>query len=458
MITHSDRPHHPSCPRRQCRPCHRPRRPPAAARHPAMVQAGIVPAVARTRRRAAATDPFAHLPSTIARARQELEAREQELAAASAANLTARPDPTEGRAADVRLDSAWGALDLATGAWARIPSDADASTAARKLREILFGHGLKFTLEPWELEWAESDLRLRRMQEDDVQQALAQLPGLAPFVAALKRAQTDYGPAIGLTVPGQVAPTPPSLREPLANLSAAIRSYVLQVTAHGDAAHSDEAQTMAQHLLQGLATWEGRSSSAASRAAGAASTPDPAPSPTSPDAAGTAVPLVARSPQRLTSLQETRSEPGETTCGSGPRGRNCSDPPWTRGGRGPDLDSSTSGTPRRGFAARRDAFLRLKGRFRPRPTDPGVDHARSGPRHRGSRVGRARSGPHQTCPVHDSSTRFVRRSREGPARPAGRQAGDGPEWPGLRRWRRSPSWGSPSCSRRNRQRVLHDEE
>jgi hypothetical protein len=249
----------------------------AAARRESVVQADLLP----TRKATHHQGPYDHLPEAVAAAREALETREAELAAASVAQLEGTRDLAKGRAADVRLDNGWAAFDLLCNAWERIPDHPEASAAAHQVRQVIYGQGLAFTQLPWEEEWAKSDERLTRLGQPDLTAAVSHVPGAAVFVKAIRDAQEAYGPAIGLTRTGQPQVPPPSLREPLANLTAAIRSYVLQTLAFGDAARVPKARALAEHLLLGLASWTGK------KAAGPAAPAEAPPA----DPAATAAPV-----------------------------------------------------------------------------------------------------------------------------------------------------------------------
>jgi hypothetical protein len=165
-------------------------------------------------------------------------------------------DSPDIRAADRDLDAAWSATyDWATG-WAKLPGKGNAPRAAlaRTLLQALFADGLKFTQLRYKLEWAESQTRLDVIEQEHLDESFDALGGGA-FLDALKAAHKVYGDLLGLTK--TTAPEAPAgdVRQPLDAFHAALRTYVVAVTASADEDDADSVE-VAQKLLAPLAAWE----------------------------------------------------------------------------------------------------------------------------------------------------------------------------------------------------------
>jgi hypothetical protein len=157
-------------------------------------------------------------------------------------------------ACDRRVDACWsGLLDFLT-AYSKLPDVPQAAEAA-SLKANIYPDGLKFLLLTYELEWAEGESRLSRIQAQGLDQRITALGG-GLFLQALSAAHDAYGKALGLTqAPAAPAPEPPSVREALDAFAATLRKYVTKVMGAVD---DDEpaTQALADDLLAPLATWD----------------------------------------------------------------------------------------------------------------------------------------------------------------------------------------------------------
>jgi hypothetical protein len=163
------------------------------------------------------------------------------------------PEPSRARTADLAEDQAWSAFHDWLVGWTKLRGTEAA--LARNLYTVLFPTRLKFTRLAYKLEWAEADARLARIQKDGFDKPIEQLGGSA-FLAQLKEAHLAYGDALGITAEGQEA-SANGLREPLNQLLAKLRSYVLSVAAYAD--ETDEASVaLTESLLAPLQQWKSR--------------------------------------------------------------------------------------------------------------------------------------------------------------------------------------------------------
>lgn len=197
------------------------------------------------------------LAAPVERARKALAEAQKGLKSAIAARLQTLPtaDSARAKAADQAEDAAFSAtFDWLTG-FSKLPDSFEQGAVARRLMGAFFRDGLKFTQLPYKLEWAEADARLRAVTDDrSLEQAFTTLGGEV-FLKNLRRAHKEYGEALGVTTPKQAEQGTVLVKEPLATLRGALRTYVLHVLAHQD---DDGASTVdvAEGLLAPLAAWE----------------------------------------------------------------------------------------------------------------------------------------------------------------------------------------------------------
>jgi hypothetical protein len=194
------------------------------------------------------------LPRAIVKASSLLARRLSVLRDATALRLPSGKDTSRKSAADRAIDTAWsGLFDWLTG-WSKLPAYLPQARDAAALRCELFPDGLKFTLLPHKLEWAESDARLMRIRKARLDAAIRRLGGFA-FLDALRTAHKEFGDALGVTAPP--APPAPSrnVRAALDDFGFALRAYVVKVTAHIDD-DRPETKALARELLAPLEAWQ----------------------------------------------------------------------------------------------------------------------------------------------------------------------------------------------------------
>jgi hypothetical protein len=161
--------------------------------------------------------------------------------------------------ADVRLDAGWAALNMLLQAWAKLPAQgpgAEGVGRAQHLIEIIFPEGLAFTQAPYKVQWAESQMRLDRLGERENADHVRAVGGEA-FVAEIREAYAAYGEALQITAKRAEAKAV-KVREPFDRVVAALRRYVLAVTAYADENDHDPAvSALAETLLAPVAAWQG---------------------------------------------------------------------------------------------------------------------------------------------------------------------------------------------------------
>ena len=176
---------------------------------------------------------------------------------------------------DRNLDSCWSGLCDFLTAFTKLPGVPQAAEAASLQAAILPG-GLKFILLPYELEWAQSDIRLQRMEKNKLDARVEALGG-SIFLESLRKAHAAYGKALGMTAPLAQGAAAPSTREPLDAFAAALRTYIVKVMGYVE---DDEPETKAlvDKLLQPLTAWNiGPSTKAAAATSPEAPLDAPAP-------------------------------------------------------------------------------------------------------------------------------------------------------------------------------------
>jgi hypothetical protein len=154
---------------------------------------------------------------------------------------------------DRNLDGCWSGLGDFLTAFTKLPGVPQAIEAASLQTSILPG-GLKFILLPYELEWAESETRIQRMEKHNLDARVEALGG-GIFIESIKKAHAAYGKALGMTAPTAPGATTPSLREPLDAFAAALKIYIVKVMGHVED-DEPETQALADQLLQPLAAWD----------------------------------------------------------------------------------------------------------------------------------------------------------------------------------------------------------
>jgi hypothetical protein len=210
-------------------------------------------------------------PAALQPARADLVDAHKALNAAFVAqNPPPDADDPGARDVDRNCDAAWGGLHSMLLGAQRLPGAPAINTAATTLLGALFGSGLDFTQFKYVNQWAESDARLKRVAEQNLEPAFQAL-GLGYALQAVRQAHAAYSAMLGVSQKRPVPTVPPSLAEPLNAFANALRAYVLKVSAHVDR-RDPATQKLADALLAPLRVWE----TGASRA-GATDEPAPAP-------------------------------------------------------------------------------------------------------------------------------------------------------------------------------------
>lgn len=203
----------------------------------------------------AAVEAEKKLPKFLTPSWQQVEALGGALALAARTRLseTGKSQSSNRRQADLVVDNAVGALDQFLAAWERLPDSLWESQLAASTRQALFPDGTGFLKLSFEQEWAQVERRIALGKSEGLDKNIDKLGGGA-FWKHLMAAQTAYGKVLGLTA----VPAPPAetvgLRDPLEALVAALRLYVIKVTAHRDEA-APETLALSDRLLRPLASW-----------------------------------------------------------------------------------------------------------------------------------------------------------------------------------------------------------
>jgi hypothetical protein len=179
----------------------------------------------------------------------------------------------DARPADQALDNTYAALYGRLDSWRMLPAGhgTKQSSEADRLIGLLFPTGLGFLKLPFTEEWAESEKRLRRIEDDGLGASLDDLCGAA-FLVALRATHKEYGAVLGITKVDAL-PDATGVADPLKTLVSAVQQYVRVVG--GTVDDDDEASiVVAQALLRPIETMRNRV--LANRVAGAR-TPAPVP-------------------------------------------------------------------------------------------------------------------------------------------------------------------------------------
>jgi len=229
----------------------------------------------------------AHAPAPVRRAAERLRASTLALQSAWQATRDAA-EGVDRRAADHRMDVAWGAAYDRLSACAALPAGSypRAGRAARLMGK-LFPDGLSFLKLPYSHEWAESGQRLALLDDKAVSAELRDLIG-DDFVQELQKAHAAYGDALGITE-AQAPPDVVRVQEPLRDLQAAVRDYALQLAAAASD-QPDFAAAVPGALAPVDRAREDAARAAASGSNGAAASPSPGLPAVTPDSPVPSVP------------------------------------------------------------------------------------------------------------------------------------------------------------------------
>jgi hypothetical protein len=153
---------------------------------------------------------------------------------------------------------AWGALEAWLGAYLTLDEGADpAVPKAKKLYGLLFGEGLGFVKDNVPEEWAESQARIAAVEGKDLAARFGELGGRAFWSRVLETHEAEG--KLGHLLEGNAAhpQNKVSLLALMADVRAALKDYVLQVTASVRRGQP-QTQALANHLLQPLMQWPHR--------------------------------------------------------------------------------------------------------------------------------------------------------------------------------------------------------
>lgn len=193
--------------------------------------------------------------------------------------------PQDPRAADLRVDTAWGALHSRVESASWLPADKyPVAKSARRILDIVFADGLTFLTLPYPSEWAESERRLARIDSENLAADIDKVAG-KEYLEELRAAHTAYGETVRamLTKEEEISS---NLLEPLRVLGRRLSAYSRKLLALAD---EDEPATIAmvESALRPLVVYRDME---ARRAAGTAVTADPALPPADPAAPTPEVP------------------------------------------------------------------------------------------------------------------------------------------------------------------------
>jgi hypothetical protein len=168
------------------------------------------------------------------------------------------------RPADLRLDRAWGAVHARLTAWTVFPPDDPDHETSTALADRLFPTGLDFLRLPFMAEHAQSERRVKIIENEALRADLDHLVGEA-FMDELLAAHAAYGDALGITKATEAATPEPAIDEPLRMLSQAIVAYALQVVAFGALPGNLEAARRALRPIDEFRAAAGRRTSSGAR-------------------------------------------------------------------------------------------------------------------------------------------------------------------------------------------------
>lgn len=208
------------------------------------------------------------------------------------AKLDAAAGGLDPRLADNAVDSAHAAIAAVLDSYSWLPRHLDPKDVAdaKLAHDRLYGEGLSFLKLPFPEEWAESEKRVKRIQDENLQGTLERICG-KPLVAALFQSHKEYGAALGITQ----AEDPIIVKkvgEPFSTITTVVNQYVRAVIGSVD---EDEPETveLATAMLRPVEVYRERI--LAARAGG--KLPDaPVPLPTDPVPAPPAPPVAPVAP------------------------------------------------------------------------------------------------------------------------------------------------------------------
>ena len=198
----------------------------------------------------AAADAEKKLAANVAAARDGLAAANAALQGALQGTLDPAGDPpfiTESRTEA----AAWSGVASWLDGLRKLPLKKKAA-AATALHSALFPDGLAFLRQPTSQRWSETERRLAYIKERKLEADFAMLGG-ADVLTALAETHAALGEAAGITTaPAATAESAP-VRASFDGWKAAVRCYVLRVSANAALEKAPDAARLAARLLEPLA-------------------------------------------------------------------------------------------------------------------------------------------------------------------------------------------------------------
>jgi hypothetical protein len=188
-------------------------------------------------------------PSTKKAARRLRSAAQDLQTAWSHRQRAASPRPTEKVKADRRIDGAWGALKARLEAYGWLPADFyPRAPRAEELVASVFPTGLDFLTLPMNEEWFESNERLKRIKNENLDAEIDALAG-PEFLVEVRAAHEQYGAVLGITQAQSLPPDSTVLLGPLRAVVAAMGDYLLQIIASVDREAPETIESARKALL-----------------------------------------------------------------------------------------------------------------------------------------------------------------------------------------------------------------
>lgn len=158
-----------------------------------------------------------------------------------------QPDP---RPIDIQADHAMSRLMGRIEDYASLPADRfPLASRAQGILVTLFPSGLSFLKSDYASQWAETQKRIERIDEESLAADIDTIAGVE-FLAEVRRVHKLYGEAIGVTKQRSASPVP-SLAVPLRDVGTAMTLYALQlVSVCLDEEASSDARAAAQEALK----------------------------------------------------------------------------------------------------------------------------------------------------------------------------------------------------------------
>lgn len=202
-------------------------------------------------------------PDTVKAAAEKIASKVAALQEGWAARDEATP--TDARAVDARVDTAWRATHDALKGLSALQATPRGQTA-RRFFELLFADGLSFVKLPYREQWAECEKRLLKLRDTAVTTEFNDLLGGPEHLDELVSAHEAYGRALDITNAAE-APPDPDVASAIRELRDAISSYTVHVLSWS--LTSPENEQLAKRALLPIDAWR------AVRARSKSETPQP---------------------------------------------------------------------------------------------------------------------------------------------------------------------------------------